>query len=125
MRYVTTNLRFSPETYRELRYQAARRGVTLASVVRDAAERYLGRAGEGAALPFGEDPADSLIGFIETSGGDESVNHDHYLYGWPKETESEAPGGHERAAGAGLSRRSETTQRPPRSSGKTPGHGSS
>ena len=33
-RYVTTNLRFPEESYRELRYRARRRGTTLASLVR-------------------------------------------------------------------------------------------
>ncbi len=33
---------------------------------------------------------DGWIGAIASSDGDESSNHDHYLYGWPKETEHEA-----------------------------------
>ena len=88
-RYITTNLRFAEETYRELRYRAGRRGVPLASLVREAVDRYLGRTGEGH-LAFGEDPVDALVGSVERSGGDESVQHDHYLYGWPKETEDYA-----------------------------------
>src|SRR5215510_2673444 len=106
-RYVTTNVRFPEATYRELQHQSGRRRVPLASLVREAVDRYLGRAEDAGRLPFGEDPVDGLVGCVETSGGDESINHDHYLYGWPKETASEAPGGHERAAGPGLPRRPE------------------
>ena len=47
-------------------------------------------------LPFGDDPADAFTGCVEGSRGDESVNHDHYLYGWSKEGGREAPGRHER-----------------------------
>jgi len=36
------------------------------------------------AIGFGEDPADVIVGIAGVSAGDESVNHDHYLYGWPK-----------------------------------------
>jgi hypothetical protein len=42
-------------------------------------------------MPLGDDPADAFIGCVEVSGGDESVNHDHYLYGWPKESEAPHP----------------------------------
>ena len=35
---------------------------------------------------MGEDPADAMIGSVTADVGDEAANHDHYLYGWPKET---------------------------------------
>lgn len=98
-RYIVTNLRFPDETYRELRYQAARRGTSVASVVRESVNQYLGRGKvEGRAPAFGEDPADALVGTIRSSVTDESVNHDHYLYGWPKEADRETSGRHERSA---------------------------
>ncbi len=31
------------------------------------------------------DPVDALIGSTPFEPGDEALNHDHYLYGWPKE----------------------------------------
>jgi len=77
-RYVTTNVRFPEATYRELQHQAGRRRMPLASLVREAVDRYLGRADDASHLPFGEDPADVLVGCVPTSGSDESVNHDHY-----------------------------------------------
>lgn len=90
VRYVTTSLRFSEEAYRELRDQASRRGTSLASLVRESVDRYLGRVPESSSPELGEDPMDAWIGAIASSAGDESSNHDHYLYGWPKETEREA-----------------------------------
>lgn len=84
--FVTTNLRFPEATWRELRLQAARRRTTAAGLVREAVERYLGRGGAGGPPPSDGDPFDRHIGAITGSAGDESVNHDHYLYGWPKET---------------------------------------
>ena len=83
-RLVTTNLRFSDDMYRDLRHQARRRGTTLAAVVREAVAVYLGRTDESNEIPFGDDPADALVGLVKHSFGDESVNHDHYLYGWDK-----------------------------------------
>src|SRR6266704_6799658 len=97
-RLITTNLRFPEATYRELRYQAGRRNVPLALLVREAVDRYLGRTEEAAAMPLGADPADAIIGSVTGGPDDESINHDHYLYGWPKETEDEAPRRHERSS---------------------------
>src|SRR5438552_8267182 len=105
VRYVTTNLRFPEEAYRELQYEASRRGTSLASLVRESVDRYLGRAPEAEAPEFGKDPMDSWIGAITPSPGDESTNHDHYLYGWPKETKREATGGHKRPPRPGSRRR--------------------
>jgi len=85
-RLVTTRLRFSEAAYRELRLKAERRGVSLATLVREAVDQYLGRGDAGRELALGSDPADGIIGTVTGSPGDESVNHDHYLYGWPKET---------------------------------------
>ena len=86
-RYVTTNLRFPEKVYRELQYQAARRGTSLASVVRESVDRYLGRA--EAVTDTSADSLDRWVGAVSTSAGDESVHHDHYLYGWPKERDRE------------------------------------
>src|SRR5262245_43577200 len=110
-RYVTTNLRLPAETYRELRYQAARRGTTLAAVVREAVARHRRRADEAAPLAVGEDPADAMIGSIGAGVADEAANHDHYLYGWPKETRDEAPGRHERAPPPGAPERRAPSRR--------------
>jgi hypothetical protein len=93
---VTTNLRFPERLWKEIRLQAVRRRTTAAGIVREAVETYLGRRSAAAAKPD-TDPFDRHVGAIGGSAGDESVNHDHYLYGWPKEDDREAPGGLERA----------------------------
>jgi hypothetical protein len=104
--FVTTNLRFPEATWRELRLQASRRRTTAAGLVREAVEQYLGRGGDDGPSPFDGDAFDKHIGAITRSAGDESVNHDHYLYGWPKETEREAPRRLERSARSRHARRS-------------------
>jgi hypothetical protein len=43
------------------------------------------------AIPFGEDPADALVGSSGPSDGAESVNHDFYLYGWPAAVSDPTP----------------------------------
>src|SRR5438552_13476939 len=83
-RYTTTNLRFPTERYEELRYQAGRRGTSVASIVREAVAEYLGHGERTTAVPFGDDPLDALAGAVTEGASDESVNHDHYLYGWSK-----------------------------------------
>ena len=70
-RYRTTNLRFPEETYQELRYRAARRGTSLASLVRESVDRYLGRSEEEEIIPFGADPVDALVGSLEGAVGDD------------------------------------------------------
>src|SRR5712664_805714 len=106
-RLVTTNLRFPEATYRELRYRAHRRSVPVALLVREAVDRYLGRTEDDATeIPFGSDPADAFIGCFASGVDDESINHDHYLYGWPKESDEKAPGRQRRVSGARGSRRS-------------------
>ena len=37
--------------------------------------------------PARQDPVDALIGCAPFKPADEALNHDHYLYGWPKEEE--------------------------------------
>jgi predicted DNA-binding protein len=97
-RYTTTNLRLPSSTYEELRYEASRRRTSVAAVVREAVAQYLGQGGKAADIPFGEDPLDRLAGLVTGGASDESVNHDHYLYGWPKETTGETARGHGSAA---------------------------
>src|SRR5712664_3364389 len=104
---ITTNLRFPQGTYRELRYQATRRGVPVAMLVREAVDRYPAWNDETDAIPFGSDPADEGVGTIHSPNDDESVNHDHYLYGWPKEEDGQAPGRQQRTRRARPARGSE------------------
>ena len=64
-RYVTTNLRLPEAVYRELQLRASRRGRSLASLVRESLDRYLGGDADSEDLPFGSDPADALVGSVE------------------------------------------------------------
>ncbi len=67
---------------RALKRLAARTGRSEAFHVREALRRYLGDQ------PFDEgDPLERLIGLVDDPRGPDDVaeNHDHYLYGAPKE----------------------------------------
>ena len=70
------------ETNRALRRLAARTGRSEAFHVREALRRYLGQTSSPA-----EDPLERLIGLVDDPDGPDDVaeNHDHYLYGAPKE----------------------------------------
>lgn len=67
---------------RSLKRLAARTGRSEASHIREALQRYLGSGPATAA-----DPLEQLIGLVEDPEGPDDVaeNHDHYLYGAPKE----------------------------------------
>ncbi len=67
---------------RSLKRLAARTGRSEASHVREALQRYL-----GSDTPLDDDPLERLIGLVEDADGPDDVahNHDHYLYGAPKE----------------------------------------
>src|SRR5438093_9701499 len=91
-----TLLRFPETLYRALKQLARRRRTTLAALVRESVERYLGGGATVPGVAFGDDPADSIVGSVGSPARDESVNHDHYLYGWPKEKSHEGARGHQR-----------------------------
>jgi hypothetical protein len=63
--------------YLYLKTQAAARGSSLSAVIRDLIDSDMGaQRAEGPRL-------EEMAGLF--SGGDlEGVDHDHYLYGWPK-----------------------------------------
>lgn len=67
---------------RALKRLAARTGRSEAFHVREALRRYLDRE-----EPTDEDPFELIIGLVGDPGGptDVAANHDHYLYGAPKE----------------------------------------
>ena len=61
---------------------AARPGGSEAFHTREALQRYLASGGDS-----GDDPLERLIGLVADEGGPDDVaeEHDHYLYGAPKE----------------------------------------
>ena len=111
---VATNVRLPAELLEELRARAFREGRSLAALFREALQRYLRPE-----APPG-DPLAGFIGSFDSGVGDLGVEHDHYLYGWPKQAgaarAAEAPHGsygedprrHQRAGGARRSRRRKT-----------------
>ena len=67
---------------RALKRLAARTGRSEASLIREALQRYLAPGGDP-----GDDPLERLIGLVPDENGPDDVaeEHDHYLYGAPKE----------------------------------------
>lgn len=67
---------------RALKRLAARTGRSEASHIREALQRYLAAGSEPA-----DDPLEQLIGLVSDAHGPDDVaeEHDHYLYGAPKE----------------------------------------
>jgi hypothetical protein len=67
---------------RALKRLAARTGRSEAFHIREALQRYLASSGDS-----GDDPLERLIGLVadETGPDDVAEEHDHYLYGAPKE----------------------------------------
>jgi hypothetical protein len=70
-------------TDRALKRLAARTGRSEASHVREALAAYVERE-----LAVDEDPLEKLIGLVGDAEGPDDVaeNHDHYLYGAPRQS---------------------------------------
>ena len=76
-------------TYERLQKRATQYDLTLATQVRAALDDYLERAEsqDDDGILHSDDPIFKMIGMFSSKEGDLSVNHDHYLYGWPKREE--------------------------------------
>ncbi|HET7090103.1 MAG TPA: ribbon-helix-helix protein, CopG family [Anaerolineae bacterium] len=83
---VRTQVYLPRKIYDELQARAEKQGLTLAVQIREALEDYIGRVEAEAddGILHADDPIFQLIGAASSREGDLSVNHDHYLYGWPK-----------------------------------------
>ncbi len=82
---VRTQVYLPRDIYERLQKRATENDLTLAVQVREALVDYLERT-DAADAPIlrADDPIFQLIGAASSKEGDLSVNHDHYLYGWPK-----------------------------------------
>jgi hypothetical protein len=82
---VRTQVYLPRNIYERLQRRAADQALTLAVQIRTALAEYLERS-EISEEPIlrADDPIFELIGMASSQEGDLSVNHDHYLYGWPK-----------------------------------------
>lgn len=77
-------------TYERLQKRATQHDLTLATQVRAALDDYLERieSQDDDGILHADDPIFKMIGMFSSQEGDLSVNHDHYLYGWPKREEA-------------------------------------
>jgi hypothetical protein len=89
---VRTQVYLPHDIYERLQKRAEENDLTLAVQVREALVDYLERS-DVAETPIlrADDPIFQLIGAASSQEGDLSVNHDHYLYGWPKREPDLAP----------------------------------
>ncbi|MBI4870646.1 MAG: hypothetical protein HY814_03675 [Candidatus Riflebacteria bacterium] len=95
-RYITTNIRLAPDRYGDLRRRASREHKSVAQFVREAIDVRLGYGGEAAPPSPEADPFWNVIGLAEGDQTDGAIQHDHYLYGWPKERSGETIRRHRR-----------------------------
>ncbi|MGQ9779366.1 MAG: ribbon-helix-helix domain-containing protein [Bacillota bacterium] len=71
-----------PTSNERLKKLAKKRGVSEASLIREAVDAYLEKAEEAAAEPGKEDPLLRLVGIFQGElPPDAAVAHDRYLYG--------------------------------------------
>jgi hypothetical protein len=75
--------------YERLQKRAAQHDLTQATQMRAALDDYLERvvSQDDEGILHADDPISQMIGVFSSKEGDLSVNHDHYLYGWPKREE--------------------------------------
>ena len=82
---IATNLYFPRGQYASMKQIAKKLGISIAEYVRQVLHRDIEfRAKQ---IDWENDPLWDIIGVGETKETDISVNHDHYLYGWPKREE--------------------------------------
>lgn len=79
---IRTQVLLTEDDLAAVRSEARRLGISMSEVIR----RQLKPLKSDSSLPASEDPFLALIGAFSDPDGptDVSVNHDHYLYGWPK-----------------------------------------
>jgi N-acetyl-beta-hexosaminidase len=86
---VRTQVYLPRDIYERLQKRAAEHALTLAVQIRAALEDYLERveSQDDDGILHADDSIFQMIGMFSSEEGDLSVNHDHYLYGWPKREE--------------------------------------
>jgi len=89
---VRTQVYLPREMYDRLQRRAGKHDLTLAVQIREALEDYLERVESQAddGILHADDPIFQMIGMFDSGLGDLAVNHDHYLYGFPKREEVKA-----------------------------------
>ena len=90
MSYVTTNVRLEEDLHRALKHLAVERGTSAAEIVREAIRRFIEKPPPPEKeWSIEDDPFWKVIGICKDGPIDGSINHDHYLYGWPRVVEIE------------------------------------
>lgn len=86
---VRTQVYLPRDIYQRLQKRAEENDLTLAVQVREALVDYLERVElqDDDGVLHADDPIFQMIGMFDSGLGDLSVNHDHYLYGFPKREE--------------------------------------
>lgn len=84
-KFITTNIRLSPEMHKKLKYRAIDKGKSLSEVVREAISRYLGEESltkeqEKALARSQSSVLQRLAGLGESGVNDLGTHHDKYLY---------------------------------------------
>lgn len=79
-----TQVYFPEKLYRDVKKRAQAESKSVAAVVREAVEKHL----EKKEIDWENDPFFKAAGFFQSDTGDLSVNHDHYLYGAEKRSDS-------------------------------------
>ncbi len=89
---VRTQVYLPREMYDRLQRRAGKHDLTLAVQIREALEDYLERVESQVddGILHADDPIFQMIGMFDSGLGDLSVNHDHYLYGFPKREDVKA-----------------------------------
>ena len=90
---VRTQVYLPQATYDALVERAKEQGLTMASQIRAALDEYLQRTqddDEGVILQP-DDPIFKMIGMFDSGLTDVAINHDHYLYGTPKQNPAAEP----------------------------------
>ena len=112
---VRTQVYLPRSVYDKLQTRAGKQGLTLAVQVRTALEDYLERIeSQEEGVLRADDPLFQLIGAAASGEGDLSVNHDHYLYGWPKREATDSPAAiraRERSSGYRAARKRSSARR--------------
>lgn len=76
-RMTRTKISLDENQHLYVKTEAAAHGTSLSAVIRELIDRQMAaRGADGSRL-------DEMVGFF-SSGCLEGVDHDHYLYGWPK-----------------------------------------
>ena len=87
MSHMTTTVRLPEDLYEALRRRAFDERRPVAEIIREAIGRFLDQPNEPSALPDLEsDPFWKVVGTVDGGPSDESIEHDHYLYGAPKKS---------------------------------------